>query len=159
MQDVPWDASLYNLMRSTNGPPFFPRHLFLNLELLYISLPDPRDHIDDGIRRNNPTDPPFSDSVLRSIVECLNGYGAGGKYAGGPAPSKKLKVVTIGVGSLETDARLGLDLMILKTEYPLATGEVMKLSPSDIRTMHLDGGLARWKLLRRYQLMIPTEGL
>ncbi|KAF3280787.1 hypothetical protein TWF970_002478 [Orbilia oligospora] len=153
------EAALHGLIYPITTPMVFPRHLFLNLELLYISLPDPKDHNGNNIRRGNLTEPPFKKRVLRDIVECLNGYGFCGQYAGGPAPSKKLKVVTLGIGKLEADADFPLDPMILKTVYPFPTGEVMTLSPSDIRTIHFDGDLARWKLLRRYPLMIPTEGL
>ncbi|KAK6357053.1 hypothetical protein TWF718_001382 [Orbilia javanica] len=144
---------------STTIPTVFPRHLFQNLELLYISTPDPRYHSNSLFRSNNSIDPPFGKRTLRDIVECLNGYGFCGLYAGGPAPSRKLKVVTLGVGKLEVNAGLNLNPMILKTVYPFPTGDVVTLSPYDMRALQGDGDLAGWKLLRRYPSLIPTKGL
>ncbi|KAK6509497.1 hypothetical protein TWF481_004240 [Arthrobotrys musiformis] len=143
----------------------FPRHHFKNLELLYISLPDLRDRYERIIRScPRPYKGPYpltyySAWIVPGMQEYLNGYGPTGRYAGELVPSKRLKIVAFGVGNIEANASFRSDPLIRKVVYPDSTGEVVRLDPYDMLGVQDDGDLARWKLLRRYPLLIPTEGL
>ncbi|KAK6536499.1 hypothetical protein TWF281_000729 [Arthrobotrys megalospora] len=138
----------------------FPRHCFGNLELLYISLPYLQNGTDSRIRGDISSNPlPAADEILNSLEESLNRYGPKCKSSILLALSKKLKVVVLGVGRIETNADFGIDPMIWKTIYEFPTAEMVTLTRFNIWNMLDSGFLANWKLLRRYPLMIPTEGL
>ncbi|KAK6525684.1 hypothetical protein TWF281_010736 [Arthrobotrys megalospora] len=146
----------------------FPLHVFRNLELLFLSIPFTGNEplLDDGYFKNDA----FGQSgVMRTLLETmLNGnrdLPQPGNYesitAVPPEPSDKLKIVGMGIGSpewaLHIYAQGAHTPRLWRARHPSADDGPITLSLANFEdVMDRDPG---WKLLRRYHLLLPNEGL
>ncbi|KAF3291843.1 hypothetical protein TWF132_006359 [Orbilia oligospora] len=160
-----------NYFRSTIPPrslPEFPLHAFRNLKLLFLEIPPHSDH------REILEDEVFRDSIIGESSFVKTAFEAmldereklqqqyGNEENGNASllrPSRELEVVAIGLATPEffVFRNIARTPRLWKVIHPKNDNEAIELEVANIDdVMDRD---PEWKLLRRYPLLIPNEGL
>ncbi|KAK6505808.1 hypothetical protein TWF481_007699 [Arthrobotrys musiformis] len=162
-----WDRIRTDVQTAPKPLAGFPLSAFPNLELLFIAIPASifnESILEDQLYHSDTTG---NSSLIKAALEAMLGEEKGQRHedsdSGTPAlpamPSKKLNVVALGMGNPELlpfHNTTRTPRLFRVVHPPGGSGPITLNAIRFEDIMDNDPG---WKLLRRYPLLIPNEGL